>query len=96
MWGCVLGSVQGGTNKINALDRVQKKAAKFAYHTNELNLETLSQHRKISRICAFFKAFSGEWTWKATGDRLQRSNYLSRVNQEQEAKDGYQEIFLCE
>ena len=34
--------------QIHALDRVQKKTAKFAYHTNESNWETLSQRRKIS------------------------------------------------
>ena len=41
--------------------------------------ETLSQRRKI---CAVFKAYSGEWAWKAIGDRLQRHNYLSRVDHE--------------
>jgi hypothetical protein len=51
----------------------------FAYHMNELNWETLSQRRKISHICALFKAYSGEWVWKAIGDRLQWPNYLSRV-----------------
>jgi hypothetical protein len=42
--------------QIHALDRVQKKAAKFAYHMNDSNWETLSQRRKISSICAVFKA----------------------------------------
>ena len=46
--------------QIVALDRVQKKAAKFAYHTNESNWKTLSQRGKISRIRAHFKAYSGE------------------------------------
>jgi len=46
--------------QICALDRVQKKAAKFAYRMTESNWETLSQRRKISRICALFKAYSGE------------------------------------
>jgi len=55
----------------------------------------------LSRICGLFKAYSGERAWKAIGDRLQRPNYLRMVdheldNQEQEAKDGYHEIFLCE
>ena len=67
---------------IHVLDRVQKKAAKFAHHMNESNWETLSQHRKISRICALFKVYSGEWAWKAIGDRLQQPNYLSRVDHE--------------
>ena len=82
--------------QIQALDRVQKKAAKFAYNTNESNWETLTQRRKIFRICALFKAYSGERAWKAIGDRLKRPYDLSKVDQEQEAKDGYREIFLCE
>ena len=32
--------------KIQALDQVQKKAAKFAYNTNKSNWETLTQRRK--------------------------------------------------
>jgi len=66
--------------QIYALDRVQKKAATFAYHMSESNWETLSQRRKISRICALFKAYSGERAWKVIGDRLQRPNYLSRID----------------
>jgi hypothetical protein len=46
--------------QIHALDRVLKKAAKFAHHTNESDWKTLSQPRKISRICVLFKACSGE------------------------------------
>jgi len=42
--------------QINALDRVQKKTAKFAYHANITVWETLVQRRKIIRICALFKA----------------------------------------
>ena len=91
----------GGGVQIRAVGGVQKKAAKFAYHTNESNWETFSQRRNISRICALLKAYPGERAWKAIGDRLQRLNCLSRVgleleNLEQEAKDGYREIFLCE
>ena len=40
------------------------------------------QHRKISRICALFKAYSGEWAWKAIGDRLQWPSSLSRFDHE--------------
>ena len=64
---------------IHALDTVQKKEAKFAYHVNESNWETLSQRRKLSRTCAVFKAYSGERAWKAIVDRLQRPNYLRRL-----------------
>ena len=76
----MLGSVQGWTN--NALGRVEKNAAKFAYHTNSSNWETLASCRKLSRICALFKVYSGEWAWTAIGDRLQRQRYLSRVDHE--------------
>jgi hypothetical protein len=62
--------------------RVQKKAAKFAHHTNSSNWEILASRRKISRICALYNAYSGERAWKAIGDRLQRPHYLSRVDYE--------------
>jgi hypothetical protein len=55
--------------QITALDRVQKKAAKFAYHTNSSNWEILASRRKLSRICAPFKSHSGERAWKAIGER---------------------------
>jgi hypothetical protein len=66
--------------QISAIDRVQKKAAKFAYHTNSPKWENLASRRTLLRICALFKAYSGERAWKATGDRLQRQHYLSRVD----------------
>ena len=68
--------------QISALERVQKKEAKFAHHTNNPNWETLASLRKLSRICALFKAYSGERAWKPIGDRLQRPHYLSRVDHE--------------
>jgi hypothetical protein len=46
--------------QINALDRVQNIAAKFAQHRNGSNWETLTQRRKIARICAAFKAVHGK------------------------------------
>jgi len=72
--------------QISALDRVQKKAAKFVHHTNNPNWETLASRRKLSRICALFKAYSGERAWKAMGDRLQRPHYLSRVDHERKIR----------
>ena len=36
--------------QISALDRAQKKAAKFAHHTNFPNWENLASRRKLSRI----------------------------------------------
>ena len=68
--------------QISALDRVQKKAAKFAHHTSSPNWETLASRRKLSRICALFKVYSRERAWKPIGDRLERPHYLSRVDHE--------------
>jgi len=72
--------------QISALERVQKKAAKFAHHTNSPKWGTLASRRKLSRICALFKAYSGERVWKPIGDRLQRPYYLSRVDHEREIR----------
>jgi hypothetical protein len=72
--------------QISALDRVQKKAAKFAHHTNSPNWETLASRRKLSRIRALFKAYPGERTWKPICDRLQRPHYLSRVDHERKIR----------
>jgi hypothetical protein len=58
--------------QISATDRVQMKVAKFAYHTNSPNWDTLASRRKLSRIYALFKAYLSERAWKAMGDRLQR------------------------
>ena len=41
----------------------------------------------ISRICALFKACCGERAWKAIGNRLQRPNYLSRVDRERKIRN---------
>jgi len=72
--------------QISALNRVQKKAAKFAHHKNSPNWETLASRRKLSRICALFKAYSGERAWKAIGDRLQWPHCLSRVDHERKIR----------
>ena len=66
--------------KINALDRVQKKAAQFTNHTKDSNWKTLAQRRKIARLCALFKACSGELAWRAICDGLRRLYYLSRID----------------
>jgi hypothetical protein len=63
--------------QINAICRVQKKAAKFANHTNDSVWETLAKCRKIARVCALFKAYTEEWAWKSKGSRLKEPCYLS-------------------
>ena len=72
--------------QISALDRVQKIAVKFAHHTNSPNWETLASRRKLSRICAPFKAYSVERAWKPVSDRLERPHYLSRVDHERKSR----------
>jgi hypothetical protein len=67
--------------QINALARVQNKLAKFAHHTGGLDWESLVQCRKIARMCALYKAYTGERAWKAICDRLEAPSYLSRVDQ---------------
>jgi hypothetical protein len=52
--------------QINALDRVQKKAAQFTNHTKDSDWETLVQRRTITRLCAVLKAYCGERDSKAT------------------------------
>ena len=69
-----------GEGQINALDRVQRKAA--ANHTKPSGWETLAQRRKTARICPVFKAYTGEQAWKAIGDRLKGPCYLSRDDQD--------------
>ena len=81
--------------QIHMLDRVQKKVAKFAHHTNKSNCETTSQRRKISHICAIFKVYSGERAWKAIGDRLQQPNYLSSVDHEQKIRNRRQRMDIA-
>ena len=78
--------------QISALDRVQKKAAKFAHHTNISNWETLASRRKLSHICALFKAYSGEQVWKVIGDKLQRPHYLNRIDHEQKIRSRRQRM----
>jgi hypothetical protein len=68
--------------QINPLDHAQKKAAKFANHTNNSGWETLVQCKKTVRICALFKARTGEWAWKSIGDRLKGPYDLSKDDHE--------------
>jgi hypothetical protein len=46
------------------------------------NWKTLASRRKLSQICALFKAYTGERAWKPIGDRLKRPHYLSSVDHE--------------
>src|SRR5215510_8546131 len=46
--------------QINALDRVQKRAAKFAHNTGGLDWESLAQSRKIARMLLCSKRIRGK------------------------------------
>jgi len=48
--------------------------------------KTLASRRKLSRVCALFKAYYGKHAWKAIGDRLERPHYLSRVDHERKIR----------
>jgi hypothetical protein len=45
--------------QINALDQVRTKAAELTYHTKDSDWKTLAQRRKLARLCALFKMYSG-------------------------------------
>jgi hypothetical protein len=71
----MLGSIQ--TDKCV---RLGAKVIKFANHTKNSNWKTLAQCTMIPCVCALHKTYSAEPAWKAVGDKLQRSYYLSRVD----------------
>jgi hypothetical protein len=78
--------------QINALDGVQRKAAKFANLTNASDWDTLAQRRTVARLCALLKAYNKEWSWKAIGARLHRPYYLSRVDHVRKIRDRKQRM----
>ena len=80
--------------EINTLDRVQKKAAQFTNHTKDSDWEVLAQLRTIARLCALFKAYSGERAWKVIRDRLRRPYYLSRVDHVRKIRDRKQRTVI--
>ena len=65
---------------ISALDRVQNKAGKFAYHSGGTDWKCSVQRRKLSSMCALYKSYVGERAWKAIGDRLLAQNDLTMID----------------
>jgi len=49
--------------QVSALNRMQKRAAKFANNINESGCETLAQRRLVVRLCDLFKAYNGGRAW---------------------------------
>jgi hypothetical protein len=68
---------------------MQNKAVKCSHNRSDSNRETLAQRRKIARICAPFKAFTGG-VWKDIGDRLQRLCSLNIVDHDRKIRNGKQ------
>ena len=64
--------------QVSALNRVQKRAAKFGNNINETGWAIMAQRTLIARIRALFKANTGGRAWKAIGDRLLKPCCLSR------------------
>ena len=44
--------------QVSALNRVQKRAAKFANNIKESDWDILAQRRLVARLCAHFKAYT--------------------------------------
>jgi hypothetical protein len=78
--------------QVNALDRVQKKAAQFTNHTKYSDWETLAQRRTLARLYALFRAYPGERAWKAIRDSLRRRYYLGRVDHVRKLRDRKQRM----
>jgi len=47
----------------------------------------LAQRRTIACLCAIFKVFTAERSWKLTSDRWRRPYYLSRVQHVRKIRD---------
>jgi len=73
--------------QMNALDRVQKRAAQNTNRAKDSDSETLAQRRTIARLFALFKAYSGKRAWKAIRDTLRRPCHLSRVDHVRKIRD---------
>ena len=56
--------------QISALDRVQKKAAKFEHHKNSPNWEILASRRKLSRMCALWGTRVEAYWWQIAMAKL--------------------------
>ena len=97
----ICGGVMGFILRISdkSLESVQNKSVQFAQHSGGSDWESLAQRRKISSMCALYKASTGESAWKAIGDRLQAPSYVCRVDQYlkiRARKKKKLEILLCE
>jgi hypothetical protein len=73
--------------QINALDRVQRKAAQFTNHTKNSDWKTLAQRRAIAQLCVLFKWCCGGRAGKGVHDSLRRPFCLSGVHHDRKIMD---------
>jgi len=64
---------------MNALYRIQKKAAAFNFITKYSDWFSVAQVRTLAQLCAHFKAYSAERAWKTIRYRLSWPHYLNGV-----------------
>jgi hypothetical protein len=56
--------------QVGALNRVQRRAAKFANNADRTGRESLEERIMVSRLCALFKAYTGRRAWETIGAML--------------------------
>ena len=84
----MLGSYSEG--QLGALNRVQKRAAKFVNNINKSVSENLAQRRFVARICTFFKAYNGGRAWKAIRNRILKPFYLNKEDRNRKIRTSKQ------
>jgi hypothetical protein len=78
--------------QIGALNRVQRRAAKFANNADQTGWGSLAERRMVSRLCALFNAYTGGRAWEAIEGRLLRPCYLSREGHNRKIRSRKQRI----
>jgi hypothetical protein len=62
---------------LNCARQGAKESGQFCTPQERIELGSLDR-AQLARLCALFKAYTGERAWKAVGNRLQTPCYLSR------------------
>jgi hypothetical protein len=72
--------------QVGALDRLQKRAAKFA-NTDQMGWETFAGGTIVARLCSFYNAYIGGRAWKAIGDRMSREGHNQKIRTRKQITD---------
>ena len=81
----MLGSMQRRTDKW--VRPITEESCSIYISYDGFWMESLAQ-RRIPRLCALFKAYTGEWAWKAIRDRLRRPIWVDHVRKIRDRKQG--------